>query len=115
MKQQVVFILAVVSLSIICPQSSLAVDKQVCTDRKISLDLQDTDIDNAFRILAEVCNQNIILDLEIKGKMTIRLIDVPANQALEIFLRQSKLEMEVFADATGLVHTVRVKKLVVKP
>ncbi|RMD85624.1 MAG: hypothetical protein D6808_04885, partial [Candidatus Dadabacteria bacterium] len=52
------------------------------TGRLISLDLQDTDIDNALRIIAEVSNLNIITSQGVQGKVTLRLVDVPWDQAL---------------------------------
>ncbi len=62
------------------------------TGRKISLDLQDTDIDNALRIIAEVSNLNIIASEEVTGKVTLRLIDVPWDQALDVILRTHGLD-----------------------
>lgn len=60
--------------------------------RLISLDLQDTDIDNALRIIAEVSNLNIIASDEVTGKITLRLIDVPWDQALDVILKTNGLD-----------------------
>ncbi len=60
--------------------------------RLISLDLQDTDIDNALRIIAEVSNLNIIASEEVTGKVTLRLIDVPWDQALDVILKTNGLD-----------------------
>jgi type IV pilus assembly protein PilQ len=60
--------------------------------RKISLDLQDTDIDNALRIIAEVSNLNIIASDDVTGKVTLRLIDVPWDQALDVILKTNGLD-----------------------
>lgn len=60
--------------------------------RLISLDLQDTDIDNALRIIAEVSNLNIIASDDVTGKVTLRLIDVPWDQALDVILRTNGLD-----------------------
>lgn len=59
--------------------------------RLISLDLQDTDIDNALRIIAEVSNLNIVTTQEVAGKVTLRLIDVPWDQALDVILKINSL------------------------
>lgn len=61
--------------------------------RLISLDLQDTDIDNALRIIAEVSNLNIIASDDVTGKVTLRLIDVPWDQALDVILKTNGLDM----------------------
>ncbi|MCB0355287.1 MAG: AMIN domain-containing protein, partial [Bdellovibrionales bacterium] len=62
------------------------------TGRQISLDLQDTDIDNALRIIAEVSNLNIIASDDVAGKVTLRLIDVPWDQALDVILKTNGLD-----------------------
>jgi type IV pilus assembly protein PilQ len=60
--------------------------------RLISLDLQETDIDNALRIIAEVSNLNIIASDDVSGKVTLRLIDVPWDQALDVILKTNGLD-----------------------
>jgi type IV pilus assembly protein PilQ len=62
------------------------------TGRLISLDLQDTDIDNALRIIAEVSNLNIVASEDVSGKVTLRLIDVPWDQALDVILKTNGLD-----------------------
>ena len=62
------------------------------TGRLISLDLQETDIDNALRIIAEVSNLNIIASDDVSGKVTLRLIDVPWDQALDVILKTNGLD-----------------------
>jgi type IV pilus assembly protein PilQ len=54
--------------------------------RHISLDFKDVDIDDVLRLIAEVSNLNIIAGDEVKGKVTIRLVDVPWDQALDVIL-----------------------------
>ncbi len=63
------------------------------TGRLISLDLQDTDIDNALRIIAEVSNLNIIASDDVGGKVTLRLQDVPWDQALDVILKTNGLDL----------------------
>jgi type IV pilus assembly protein PilQ len=72
--------------------SSLLDEAPKYTGRKISLDLQDTDIDNALRIIAEVSNLNIIASDDVTGKVTLRLIDVPWDQALDVILKTNGLD-----------------------
>ena len=57
----------------------------------ISLDLQDANIVSVFQIISEVSGLNVVVSDEISGKVTIRLQDVPWDQALEIVLRQNGL------------------------
>jgi type IV pilus assembly protein PilQ len=54
--------------------------------KKISLDFQDADVGPIFRLLADVNGYNLILDPSVKGKITIKLLNVPWDQALDIIL-----------------------------
>ena len=58
---------------------------------KISLDFKDADIHNIFRLIAEVSNLNIITTDEVKGKVTVRLVNVPWDQALDVILTTKNL------------------------
>ncbi len=59
--------------------------------QRISLDFKDADLANVFRIIAEVSNLNIITTDDVKGKVSVRLINVPWDQALDIVLKSKAL------------------------
>ncbi len=59
--------------------------------RKISLDLKDADIQNVLRLIAEVSQLNIIAGENVGGKVTMRLVDVPWDQALDVILSSAGL------------------------
>ncbi|MDY6854036.1 MAG: type IV pilus secretin PilQ [Thermodesulfobacteriota bacterium] len=61
--------------------------------KKISLDFKDGDIMNLFRLIADISNLNLIAGEEVKGKVTIRMVDVPWDQALDVILETNNLEM----------------------
>ena len=54
--------------------------------RHISLDFKEVDIADVLRLIAEVSDLNVIAGDEVKGKVTIRLVDVPWDQALDVIL-----------------------------
>ncbi len=54
--------------------------------RRISLDFKDADIGNILRLIADVSDLNIIAGEEVSGTVTIRLVDVPWDQALDVIL-----------------------------
>jgi type IV pilus assembly protein PilQ len=66
-------------------EGGLVEDKQY-VGRRISLDFKDVDIDDVLRLIAEVSDLNIIAGDEVEGKVTIRLVDVPWDQALDVIL-----------------------------
>ena len=74
-------------------------DKSTITDgqyfgKKISLDFQDADINSVLRIISEVSGLNIVAGDDVTGKISIKLINVPWDQALDIILRTKKLGIE---------------------
>lgn len=54
--------------------------------RRISLDFKDIDMTDVLRLVAEVSDLNVIAGDEVAGKVTIRLVDVPWDQALDVIL-----------------------------
>ena len=52
----------------------------------ISLDFKDMPITDVLRLIAEVSNLNIIAGDEVQGTITLRLVEVPWDQALDIIL-----------------------------
>lgn len=57
----------------------------------ISLDFKDADIRNILRLIAEVSNLNIIAGEDVQGTVTIRLNDVPWDQAFDVILLSNNL------------------------
>ncbi|MFP6641497.1 MAG: type IV pilus secretin PilQ, partial [Myxococcota bacterium] len=62
------------------------IEEKKYTGRRISLDFKDVLISDVLRLIAEVSDLNIIAGDEVKGSMTIRLVDVPWDQALDVIL-----------------------------
>jgi type IV pilus assembly protein PilQ len=59
--------------------------------RKISLDFQDAEISDIIRLIADVSTLNIVVGEEVKGKMTLKLANVPWDQALDTILKVNTL------------------------
>jgi type IV pilus assembly protein PilQ len=67
---------------------------KVYTGQKISLDFQDADIRNVFRILNEISGKNFIIGSDVKGKVTLKLDNVPWDQVLDLVTRMNKLGVD---------------------
>jgi type IV pilus assembly protein PilQ len=63
------------------------------TGRRISLDFQNADVHNVLRLIAEVSGLNIITGDDVKGRITMRLVKIPWDQALDIVLASCNLAM----------------------
>ena len=61
-------------------------------EQKISLDFKNADIHDVLRILADVSGLNLVSTDDVKGKITLRLVDVPWDQALAVVLQANGLE-----------------------
>ncbi|HUJ79052.1 MAG TPA: type IV pilus secretin PilQ [Nitrospiria bacterium] len=68
-------------------QRSLDLGEKQYTGRLISLDFQDADLDNVLRLMADVSGLNIVVGDGVKGKVTVKLLNVPWDQALDLILR----------------------------
>lgn len=62
--------------------------------RRITIDLQEADIINVLRLLGDVSGDNIVVGEDVKGKVTIKLKNVPWDQALDVILRTKQLGQE---------------------
>jgi len=63
------------------------------TGRRIDLDLKDADIHNVLRLIGDVSRRNIVVADDVRGSVTIRLRNVPWDQALGVILQSKKLGM----------------------
>jgi type IV pilus assembly protein PilQ len=66
----------------------------VTPPKTISLDVQGTDVRDVLRLLAETGGVNILASGEVQGTITVRLVDVPWEQALEAVLKLTGLAQE---------------------
>ncbi|MBI4653518.1 MAG: type IV pilus secretin PilQ [Nitrospirae bacterium] len=72
---------------------------------KISLDFQDAELSHIFRLLAEVSGYNIVVSPEVKGKFSMKLLNVPWEQALNIILKNHALSKTVDGNIIRIVPT----------
>ena len=61
--------------------------------RRISLDFQAADITNVLRLVADVSGFNIVVGEGVKAKVTLKLVNVPWDQALDMLLKMNNLGM----------------------
>lgn len=61
------------------------------TGQLIFLDFQNADIHNILRLIGEVSGKNVVVSDAVSGKVTLKLKDVPWDQALDIVLAANGL------------------------
>ncbi len=62
--------------------------------KSITLQLRDADLIDVFRLIGETSGFNIVMGDDVKGRVTLSLVDVPWDQALDMILRTNKLGAE---------------------
>ncbi len=60
---------------------------------KLSLNFQNIDVRSVLQVIADFTNFNIITSDSVQGSLTLRLKDVPWDQALDIILQAKGLDM----------------------
>ncbi|ENU86760.1 hypothetical protein F973_00973 [Acinetobacter sp. CIP 102129] len=65
---------------------------QIYTGNKISLDFQDIEVRRVLQLLADFTGINMVAADTVQGNITLRLKDVPWDQALDIVLKTKNLD-----------------------
>ena len=68
------------------------------TGQRINIDLVDADIHSVFRLISHVSRLNIVAGDDVKGSVTVRLEDVPWDQALAAILQAKGLGAQRFGN-----------------
>lgn len=63
------------------------------TGEKLSLNFQSIDVRSLLQVIADFTNFNIVTSESVTGNLTLRLKDVPWDQALDIILQAKGLGM----------------------
>lgn len=61
------------------------------TGEPFSFDFKDIDIKDLFRFIADISGLNVILDPAVKGSVTLKLTEVPWDQALDLITKNQGL------------------------
>jgi type IV pilus assembly protein PilQ len=67
--------------------------QKVFKGEKLSLNFQDIEVRSVLQLLADFTNKNIVVSDTVDGNITLRLKDVPWDQALDIVLETKNLAM----------------------
>src|SRR5580698_2372602 len=67
-------------------------EKKEYTGERLTLNFQDIDVRSVLQLLADTSGQNIVVSDSVSGNLTLRLQNVPWDQALDIVLRTKGLD-----------------------
>jgi type IV pilus assembly protein PilQ len=73
--------------------AAVAAKDKVFTGERLTLNFQDIEVRPLLQLLADTSGQNIVVSDSVKGRVTLRLQNVPWDQALDIVLKTKGLDM----------------------
>ena len=79
------------------------------TGQKISLDLQEVDIRNVLRLLADITQKNIVVEPGVSGKVTLKVNNVPWDQVLELILKINELDQVMEGNVIRIATAAKIK------
>lgn len=85
--------------------------KPAFTGQKITLVFDDASIRNILQLIAEVSDLNIIAGDDVKGTITLRLVDVPWDQALELIMDIKGLGMLREGNVVRIMPKEQIRKM----
>jgi len=81
------------------------VEEQKYVGEKINIDFQGAELTHVFRLISDISGYNIVVSPDVKGKFSMRLSDVPWDQALDVILRNYSLSKTVEGNIIRIAPT----------
>jgi len=70
---------------------TLGGDEKKYTGHPISMDFKDGDLQDIFRLFADISGLNVVVNPGVSGKVTLKLTEIPWDQALDLILKTNGL------------------------
>jgi len=77
----------------------------------ISFDFKDADIKNVLRLIADISGRNMIISEAVNGRVTLKLDNIPLDEALELILETNALGSIVTKNITRIETRERIKTI----
>jgi len=91
------------------PKTVVLSDKAF-TGKRIDLDMMDANVSDVLRLLAEISNLNIVASDDVKGTISLRLKNVPWDQAFDIILKSKGLDSIVEGNVIRVAPAARIRQ-----
>lgn len=73
--------------------TQMSTPKKVYSGRKVTLEFSDADVRKIFQLIAEVSGLNFLISDDVSGTISLKLVNVPWDQALDVIMESKNLEM----------------------
>lgn len=80
------------------------------TGEPVSLNLKDVDLHDFFRLIHEISGLNIVVGPDVRGSLTLVLVGVPWDQALDLVLKNHGLASELEGNVLRIVSRETLKR-----
>jgi type IV pilus assembly protein PilQ len=94
---------------VVSPKEQTPAEGKKYIGQKLSLDFKDADIKNVFRLLAEVSGKNIVVTDDVNRKVTLRLVEVPWDQAMDLIISTNGLGKDEMGSVIRISTTARLE------
>jgi len=84
---------------------------QEYTGRRLSLDFKDAEVNDILRLISEVSGLNFVAGPEVKGTVSIKLADVPWDQALDLILKTNVPQLAQIRESENIVRITTADKI----
>ena len=84
--------------------------EEIYTGEKISLDFKDADLKNVLRLLGDIGAINMTIGEKVSGRVTLKLENIPCDEALDIVLINNGLDKTVTPQYTRIDTVEQIKK-----
>lgn len=85
-------------------------EERTYTGAPLSLEFQDVSVRTILEVLGQHTNTNIVASDSVSGNITLRLINVPWDQALDIILKSKNLDKRVNGNVIWVVPAAELQK-----
>ncbi|MBI4537850.1 MAG: type IV pilus secretin PilQ [candidate division NC10 bacterium] len=76
---------------------------------RLSMDFKDADVKNLLRIIAEVSGMNVVAGADVGGRVTVRLVNVDWQQALDVILKINEMGYEIDGNVIRVARLTRLE------
>ncbi|HET8648097.1 MAG TPA: secretin and TonB N-terminal domain-containing protein, partial [Vicinamibacteria bacterium] len=84
--------------------------ERIYTGHPISLDFKDGDLQDIFRLFADISGMNVVVNPGVSGKVTLKLNEVPWDQALDLILKANGLGYTVEGNVIRIARLADLQK-----
>jgi len=95
---------------VITAEDAAAVPEKQYTGKKVDLDMMDANIADVLRLLAEISNMNIIASDDVKGTISLRLKNVPWDQAFDIIMKTKDLDSVQLGNVIRVAPAIKIRQ-----